>query len=123
MQSCEATAGPGAAHAGQRPTPRWALPLHAHEAWILVWCLRRHIERLFTLWKPPDTLDASPGTQPARVPAELYATFIGLLIHHWLLLAGCRQQAGRSLTKAAKVVRAWAERLMRALSMPGGWST
>ena len=26
--------------------------------------LRWHIERLFTLWKPPDTLDASPGTQP-----------------------------------------------------------
>jgi hypothetical protein len=92
-----------------------AAQLRAHEAWIL-YGVRWQIELLFKLWKQSGKLDMSRGTQPARVLAELYAKFIGLVIQHWLLLAGCWQQADRSLTKAAKVVRAWAERLMRALT-------
>ena len=92
-----------------------AAQLQAHEAWMLHG-VRWQIELLFTLWKQHGTLDVRRGSQPARVLAEWYAMFIGLLIQQWLLLAGCWQQADRSLTKAANVVRAWAERLMRALT-------
>jgi hypothetical protein len=88
--------------------------LSAEEAWILRG-VRWQIELLFKLWKSHGKLDESRGSQPARVLAELYAKFIGLLIQHWLLLAGCWTQADRSLVKAAKIVRAWAERLFRAL--------
>jgi hypothetical protein len=88
--------------------------LSADEAWILRG-VRWQIELLFKLWKQHGKLDESRGQQPARVLAELYAKFIGLLIQHWLLLAGCWTQVDRSLVKAAKVVRAWAERLFRAL--------
>jgi hypothetical protein len=78
--------------------------------------VRWQIELLFKLWKQHGKLDESRGQQGARVLGELYAKFIGLLIQHWLLLAGCWQTADRSLVKAARVVRAWAERLMRALT-------
>jgi hypothetical protein len=88
--------------------------LSAEEAWVLRG-VRWQIELLFKLWKSHGKLDESRGSQPARVLAELYAKFIGLLIQHWLLLAGCWAQADRSLVKAAKIVRAWAERLFRAL--------
>jgi hypothetical protein len=91
--------------------------LSASEAWILRG-VRWQIELLFKLWKQHGKLDESRGQQPARVLAELYAKFIGLLIQHWLLLAGCWTQVDRSLVKAAKVVRAWAERLFRALPDP-----
>jgi hypothetical protein len=92
-----------------------ASQLAADEAWI-VYGVRWQIELLFKLWKQHGKLDESRGVQPARVMAEVYAKFIGLLIQHWLLLAGCWSQADRSLVKAAKVVRAWAERLVRALN-------
>lgn len=70
---------------------------------------------LFKLWKQHGRLDASRGTQPKRVVCELYAKFIGLLLQHWLMLAGCWTLPNRSLVKAARVVRAWAARIARAL--------
>lgn len=89
--------------------------LKAEEAWVL-YGLRWQIELLFKLWKSHGGLDTSRGSEPERVLAELYAKFIALLVQHWLLLAGCWQQANRSLVKGARVVRRWAERLFRALS-------
>ncbi len=91
--------------------------LTAAEAWVLL-KVRWQIELLFKLWKQHGQLDMSRGTQPYRVLCELYAKFIGLLIQHWLLLAGCWADPARSLVKAARVVRSWAERLIRALSCP-----
>lgn len=88
--------------------------LSTDEAWILRG-VRWQIELLFKLWKQHGKVDESRGKQPARVLAELYAKLIGLLVQHWLLLAGCWADANRSLVKAAKVVRSWAERLFRAL--------
>jgi len=88
--------------------------LSAAEAWILL-RVRWQIELLFKLWKQHGKLDSSRGTQPYRVLCELYAKLIGLLIQHWILLAGCWQQADRSLVKAARRVRAWAERVFRTL--------
>lgn len=84
------------------------------EAWVL-YGVRWQIELLFKLWKQHGKLDQTRGKQPARVLVELYAKLIGLLMQHWVVLAGCWAQADRSLVKAAKVVRAWAERLFRAL--------
>jgi hypothetical protein len=89
--------------------------LSVEEAFVLR-AVRWQIELLFKLWKQYGKLDESRGHQPARVEAELYAKWIGLLIQHWLLLAGCWQAADRSLVKAARVVRAWAERVFRALN-------
>lgn len=89
--------------------------LSAAEAWVLL-RVRWQIELLFKLWKQHGKLDSSRGTQPYRVLCELYAKLIGLLIQHWILLAGCWTQADRSLVKAARRVRAWAERVFRALA-------
>jgi hypothetical protein len=89
--------------------------LSADEVWILL-SVRWQIELLFKLWKSHGKLDVSRGVLPTRVLCELYAKFIALLVQHWLLLAGCWQHADRSLVKAARVVRAWGERLFRALS-------
>lgn len=88
--------------------------LSADEVWILL-AVRWQIELLFKLWKSHGKLDVSRGVLPARVLCELYAKFIALLVQHWLLLAGCWQHGDRSLVKAARVVRAWGERLFRAL--------
>lgn len=92
--------------------------LSAAEAWVL-YQLRWQIELLFKLWKSHGGLDTSRGSEPERVMAELYAKFIALMLQHWLLLAGCWQHADRSLVKAARVVRRWAERLFRALNEGG----
>lgn len=88
--------------------------LSAEEVWVLLG-VRWQIELLFKLWKSHGKLDVSRGVLPARVLCELYAKFIALLVQHWLLLAGCWQYANRSLVKASRVVRAWGERLFRAL--------
>lgn len=89
--------------------------LSVSEAFVLR-RVRWQIELLFKLWKQHGKLDESRRQQGPRVLIELYAKFIALLIQHWLLLAGCWQQADRSLVKAARVVRAWAERIVRALT-------
>lgn len=89
--------------------------LSGEEAWVMQ-RVRWQIELLFKLWKQHGKVDESRGQQPARLLAELYAKFIGLLIQHWLLLAGCWADADRSLVKGARVVRRWAERVFRALN-------
>jgi Transposase DDE domain len=91
--------------------------LTAAEAWILLRA-RWQIELLFKLWKQHGHLDTSKGRQPYRVLCELYAKFIGLMLQHWLLLAGSWAAPDRSLVRGARVVRAWAERLARALACP-----
>lgn len=89
--------------------------LTTEEAWLLV-SVRWQIELLFKLWKQHGKLDVSQGKLPERVLAELYAKLIALLLQHWLLLAGCWRHVDRSLVKAARVVRAWGERLFGALA-------
>lgn len=89
--------------------------LSATEAWILL-KVRWQIELLFKLWKQHGRLAHSTGRQPYRILCELYAKLIGLLLQHWLLLAGCWTIVDRSLVRGARVIRAWAERLARALS-------
>jgi hypothetical protein len=91
--------------------------LSGAEAWVL-FRVRWQIELLFKLWKQHGRLDESRGQVPNRILAELYAKFIGLLVQHWLLLAGCWDLPNRSLVKGARVVRAWTERWIRVIHHP-----
>jgi hypothetical protein len=78
--------------------------------------LRWQIELLIKLWKSQGQVDKSRGQRPARILAEVYAKFLGMLVQHWLLLLGCWQAPERSLPKAAAQVRAAAYKLARALA-------
>lgn len=66
---------------------------------------RWQIEQLFDLWKTHGGLDRSRSQQPWRVLCEVYAKLIALVLQHWLILHGDWQAPGRSLVKAARVVR------------------
>jgi Transposase DDE domain len=76
--------------------------------------LRWQVELLFKLWKGQGQLDESAGQRPWRVLCELVAKLLGLVVQHWAVLT-----AGPSLRqsqhRAAKRVRAAAERLAEAL--------
>lgn len=77
--------------------------------------LRWQVELLFKLWKSGGRLDESAAGKPYRVLCALLAKLLGLVVQHWTLLT-----AGPSLRqsqpRAAKQVRAAAERLAEALS-------
>ena len=77
--------------------------------------LRWQVELLFKLWKSGGRLDESAAGKPYRVLCALLAKLLGLVVQHWTLLT-----AGPSLRqsqpRAAKQVRAAAERLVEALS-------
>lgn len=77
--------------------------------------LRWQVELLFKLWKSGGRLDKSAAAKPYRVLCELLAKLLGLVVQHWALLT-----AGPSLRqsppRAAKRVRAAAERLVEALT-------
>lgn len=82
----------------------------------VLYAARWQIEWLFKLWKQEARLDESRGIQPARVLIELYAKWIAVVIQHWIIVTSWWDEPRRSLVKAAKVVRAWAERLFRAIT-------
>lgn len=91
--------------------------LSVTEALVLL-KLRWQIELLNKLWKSHGEVDQTRGQRPARVLAEVYAKFIGMLLQHWLLLTGCWQAPDRSLPKAAKLVRQAARNLAQAMLSP-----
>lgn len=81
--------------------------------------VRWQIELLFKRWKSQGQIDAWRSKDPWRIVCELYAKLLGLLIVHWVLLAGCWHDPYRSLYKAGRVVRSEARRLLAALSGDG----
>ncbi len=87
------------------------------EALVLV-RVRWQIELLFKLWKSHGKIDESRSHKPYRVLTEVYAKLLGMLLQHWLLVTSLWQYPDRSLTKAAKVVRARALMLAHALGSP-----
>jgi hypothetical protein len=78
--------------------------LSVDEAPVLV-RVRWQIELLFKLWKSAAQIDNWRTTKPWRILCEVYAKLIGVLIQHWLLIAGCWAHPDRSLLNAAATVR------------------
>lgn len=78
--------------------------LSPEEAWVLYRC-RWQIELLFKLWKSCGRIDESRSAEPWRVLCEVYAKLLGMIVQHWLLLAGCWSRPERSLVKASATVR------------------
>jgi DDE family transposase len=76
--------------------------------------LRWQVELLFKLWKSQGRLDESAGCKPYRVLCELLAKLLGLVVQHRALL-GARPPLRQSQHRAAKRVRAAAERLAETL--------
>jgi hypothetical protein len=97
--------------------PRALLSL---EEGVILARIRWQIELLFKLWKQDGLLDEWRSANPWRILCEVYAKLIGLVLQHWLLVAGCWQTVARSLVKGAQTVRAHALRL--ACSLERRWA-
>lgn len=82
--------------------PPEKLPLD--EAFLLV-RIRWQIELLFKLWKSHAKLDEWRTAKEWRILCEVYAKLLGVLLQHWLIVAGCWANPDRSLVKAAATVR------------------
>jgi len=78
--------------------------INLEEVFILA-KVRWQIELLFKLWKSHSQIDTSRSQNPWRILCEFYAKLIGVVIQHWILLAGCWQFPGRSFFKAAKTLQ------------------
>jgi hypothetical protein len=76
---------------------------------------RWQVELLWKCWKSHGRLDESRSTKPWRVLTELFAKLLGLLVQHWVLLAGCWAVPDHSLVKAMQTVRSHALHLLSAL--------
>jgi IS4 transposase len=73
--------------------------------------VRWQIELLFKLWKTHARLGRSRSANPNHILCEIYAKLVGVLLQHWLALAGLWQNARRSLVKGGS----WSG------SSPPGW--
>jgi len=83
---------------------------------LVVARVRWQVEVLFKLWKSHGRLDEWRTANPWRILCELYAKLMGLLIFHWVLVAGAWGYPNRSLFQAAQTVRAHAMALAGALA-------
>jgi hypothetical protein len=79
-------------------------PVSLLEALVLLRA-RWQIEQLFRRWKAQGLIDEWRSANEWRILCELYAKLIGCILQHWLTVERCWDQAERSLTKAAQVVR------------------
>jgi hypothetical protein len=81
---------------------------------------RWQIELLWKLWKERGQVDIWRSAKPFRVLCEVYAKLIGMVIQHWLLIAGCWGDPHRSLVKASTAVQLFAPCFLLAFE---GWFT
>lgn len=88
--------------------------LSLEEALVLA-RVRWQMELLFRLWKSHGKIDEWRSTKPWRILCELYAKLIGLVIQHWVFLAGSWYRLDRSFPKAARAIRAHAMSLLLAM--------
>jgi len=78
--------------------------LGLEEAMVVV-RVRWQIELLFKLWKSYGRIDEWRSENPWRILCELYAKLLGMLLLHWVLVAGAWGYPNRSLFQAARTVR------------------
>ena len=93
----------------------WTIFVTNCEAELLTWKevvvayrARWQIELLFKLWKSHNRMAAlETVASPQRQMAVLYAKLIGVIVQHWMLLSAAWSDVGRSLRKAAVILRDW----------------
>jgi hypothetical protein len=95
--------------------PRTTLSLA--EAMVLMRA-RWQIELLFKRWKSHGRVDEWRSTNPTRILCEVYAKLIGVVLHHWILVASNWTDPERSLFKAAQIVTSYAGELASAHHSP-----
>ena len=67
--------------------------------------LRWQIELFWKLCKQEGKIDTWRSGKPQRSLTELYAKLLGLLLEHWVTIAGCWADPRRSLFKARQVMQ------------------
>ena len=75
-----------------------AKQLSLEEALVLA-RVRWQMELLFRLWKAHGKIDEWRSTKPWRILCELYAKLIGLVLQHWVFLAGSWYRHDRSFSQ------------------------
>ncbi len=83
---------------------------------FLLYSLRWQIELLFKLWKTYAKVGHSQSANPYRILCEIYAKLLGVVISHWLVLAGLWLIPQRSLVKGFQMIREQSVRLADCLN-------
>jgi len=83
---------------------------------FLLYSLRWQIELLFKLWKTHAKVGHSQSANPYRILCEIYAKLLGVVISHWLVLAGLWQIPQHSLVKGFQMIREQSTRLANCLN-------
>lgn len=78
---------------------------------FLLYGVRWQIEMLFKLWKNQGRVGDSRSEKSQRILCELYAKLLGVLVQHWLVLAGLWKMPERSLVKGCQMIREQSARL------------
>jgi hypothetical protein len=83
---------------------------------VILYRARWQVELLFKLWKSHNGLaECREGALALERLAVFYAKLLGVLLQHWLLVALAWRVAGRSLLKAARLLREEVKALLLAL--------
>ena len=77
---------------------------------------RWQIELLFKRWKGQDRVALLSGSTDDRQLVRVWARLLAALVQHWLVIAGVWGDPSKSLAKACEAVRAFAGRLMAAVT-------
>jgi hypothetical protein len=96
--------------------------LSLDEAWALR-RLRWQMELLFKVWKSEGKVDETRGERAWRVVCEAYAKLLAMVVQHWVTLVGGGSPLVASARRAARVVRAAAVGVARALEAASALGT
>ena len=86
---------------------------------MILYAARWQIELLFKLWKSHAQLGQSRSDKHWRRLCEIYCKLLGVIVQHWISLAGTWSNPRRSLVKAAHVVCEYAKTIALALGGKG----